>query len=490
MHRTELETAIRLHLAGDTQQAQAYYERVLRREPEQPTALRNLGLLALDAGFVDHAISLLNRALRHAAAEPFWYTALGQAYRRNQQPALALEAIAEARRREPDNPLHHYWYGEVLSDLGRLDEAVAAYERALALNPPLAEPRAALAQLALSGAYRFSPEQRQELQAMADDPALRPPQAALASFASANLLHAEQRYDEAFFYYHRANEAKRLSHPEREKYRHEDKLSRFQRHQAVFGAGLRGMTKERGAAGEQPVFIVGMLRTGTTLVEKVLASHSAVAACGELMHLRIIAETRLPARCGAPYPELLAGLGGKELAEQAEWYLHRIGAQYPGYRRWIDKMPTNYEYLGLIHLLFPNARIIHTRRDPLDTLWSCYCRNVHARFSNSFDDLASAYRLYRQYMDLWRRVLPLNMIEVDYEDLVTDFATQARRLIDFLGLEWEAGCLDFHKKQGQVNTPSRFQVRQPIYHHSIGAWKAYARHLAPLRERLADLLSD
>jgi len=239
----------------------------------------------------------------------------------------------------------------------------------------------------------------------------------------------------------------------------------------AFTSDVMNLFAGAGDTSEHPVFVVGMPRSGTTLVEQILASHPDVHGAGELNLLSEVSG-------GALFPTL-----GRELPAWGRAYAERLAALAPGKRRVVDKMPSNFQFLGLIQLMLPNARIIHCRRDPIDTCLSCYSRKFADRQDFSYDlrDLGRYYRAYEDLMDHWRRLLPHDrLLEVRYEDLVNDLRTEAERLVAFCGLEWNEACLDFHRTDRPVQTASVNQVRQPIYRSSVSRWKQYARHLEPL----------
>lgn len=224
---------------------------------------------------------------------------------------------------------------------------------------------------------------------------------------------------------------------------------------------------------ELPIFIVGMPRSGTTLIEQIVASHPLVFGAGELKHIGRIA-ANLKSQTGEPYPRCVSRLDRETVCQIARQHiecLHELGGDAV---RVVDKMPLNYNHLGLIASLFPQARVIHSRRDPLDTCVSCLRQYA---IPSSLEEIAVCYRQYEKLMDHWRQVLPLSMLEVQYEDLVTDSESVMRRLIEFCGLEWNDRCLDFHNSDRAVQTPSKLQVRQPMYASSVGRWKRYEKQL-------------
>ena len=239
---------------------------------------------------------------------------------------------------------------------------------------------------------------------------------------------------------------------------------------------LRKMTGT-GCTSTRPVFVVGMPRSGTTLIEQILAAHRDVHGAGELSTVSNLSDL-IPS-----YPTGIARLTKKDLADLGRRYRDRIASLGRGRRHVVDKMPANFLHLGLIHLILPRARIIHCRRDPVDTCLSCYTK-LFANgqyFSYDLTELGRYHRAYQALMAHWREVLPSDrFLEVDYETVVADLEGQARRMVAFLGLPWDESCVRFHLNSGPVRTASVNQVRQPIYTQSVGRWRPHARHLGPL----------
>ncbi|HMH65088.1 MAG TPA: sulfotransferase, partial [Rhizomicrobium sp.] len=239
-----------------------------------------------------------------------------------------------------------------------------------------------------------------------------------------------------------------------------------------------------GAPSSAPIFILGMMRSGSTLVEQILASHPAVHGAGELPALSdVVNAARGPG--GEAYPDFVAGLDAQGLTQIGEAYLAKLPA---GERHITDKMPTNFFFAGLIHLALPNARIIHTVRDPVDTCVSCFSKLFTAEQYHTYDlaELGRYYRRYQQLMAHWQSALPPGrMLEVRYEDVVADLEGQARRIIAYCGLEWDARCLSFHATDRPVRTASMLQVRQPLYQSALRRAHVYDEFLAPLRDALA-----
>jgi hypothetical protein len=241
-----------------------------------------------------------------------------------------------------------------------------------------------------------------------------------------------------------------------------------------------GMVDPIGDPAMRPIFIVGMPRSGTTLVEQILASHPAVHGGGEMKHLDLVLMDHFG---GAPDAAQLAALDPATCATLARAYLQRAGAGAPRGTRVTDKMPSNFRHAGLIHRLFPGAVIVHCRRSPQDTCLSIYATHFAQgqHFAYDLAELGTYYRAYRALMAHWRRVLPGTvLVEVDYEAVVADLEHEARRLVAASGLPWDEACLAFHRTARPVRTASVNQVRQPLYGSSVERWRPYARHLEPL----------
>jgi tetratricopeptide (TPR) repeat protein len=236
-----------------------------------------------------------------------------------------------------------------------------------------------------------------------------------------------------------------------------------------------------------PVFIVGMSRSGTSLVEQILASHPSVHGAGELLHIREISAS-LMARIGMglSVPQAMERVTSAILDELAQPHLDRLHQMSSGALRVTDKMPSNHLSLGLIALLFPGARIIHTKRHPLDSCLSCYFQNFTGGhdYTLKLSDLGAYYVQYQRLMAHWRKVLRLPLLEIQYEDMVTDMERHARTLVEFCGLPWDHRCLRFYENKRTVKTASYDQVREPIYSRSTGRWRHYEKHLGPLIEAL------
>jgi hypothetical protein len=244
-------------------------------------------------------------------------------------------------------------------------------------------------------------------------------------------------------------------------------------------------TRGIGVDSERPIFIVGLPRSGTTLTEQVLASHSQVFGAGEQRLAREDFEALAPQEDQAL--EALVHLDRATAHRIGGQHLERLRELHNDRRHVADKMPDNYLYLGLLAALFPQTKFIHCRRDLRDIAVSCWITNFGSiRWANDPGHIATRFAEYRRIMDHWRQVLPVPVLEVDYEETVADLEGVARRLVEWCGLEWEPGCLAFHEGKRPVRTASVSQVRQPIYQRSVARWKHYEQALGPLFDRLGD----
>ena len=238
-----------------------------------------------------------------------------------------------------------------------------------------------------------------------------------------------------------------------------------------------------------PIFILGMPRSGSTLIEQILASHPSVQAAGELRNLSAVVERSLQSGGRQfAYPEYLSLLGPDDFKRMGQAYLASLPPLPTGKTRLVDKAPGNFWYVGLIRLALPHAKIIHTVRDPVDTCVSCFSKLFSFGHPFSYDlvELGHYYRRYSNLMDYWRSVLPAgSILDVAYEDVVDDLEGQARRMLDYCGLPWDPACLKFHETERPIITASNVQVRQPLYRTAVSRWRRYEKHLGPLLAELA-----
>lgn len=467
------------------QEAIRWVQNVLSFAPNHPGALLTLANLQKEAQDLTAAEQTARQAVAMAPQTGEAHEILGQvlqAMNRSDEAQAAFEQAAKLPMSRPERPLEKK--ALLFLELGRNKEALAAFDQALALNPS-------------SASVWFNRCEGKRF--CADDPDIAAMEQLLADaehhgcgrddrisllFALGKACLDAGQNDRAFAFLDQANRLKRST------FAYDaiaidhwlDSIAA-----AVTGERLASF-KGYGDPSEQPVFIVGIPRSGTTLVEQILASHPSVHGAGELPLMQSMVE-QISQENGIPlgYPRLVEVTAPRDLPKLARHYLNRVSALAPGKARIIDKMPANFLYAGFIHALLPNARIIHCRRDPVDTCLSCYTKlfNGEQKFSYDLAELGLFYKGYARLTDHWTSLLPPDRYtEVRYEDVVDDLEGEARRLIEFCGLEWNEACLSFHKLKRPVRTASATQVRQPIYRTSVGRWKAYASHLTSLLDAL------
>jgi tetratricopeptide (TPR) repeat protein len=457
-----------LELAPDYQQARFEYARALAERHLHEQALQQTErLLAVDPANRDY------RTLQALVC-----VGLGKHERAIELYRGLLDGAAQ--------PADFYLsMGHAFKTLGRAAEAIDAYHSAAAARAGFGDAYWSLANLKT---YRFSDEELQQMRVAEAAEGTRGPDRYHLCFALGKALEDRQRYAQSYEYYARGNALKRA-----ESHYQPELLERNTRQQiAVCTPQLFARHRGGGASAADPIFIVGLPRAGSTLIEQILASHSMVAGTHELADVpRIVAELRgrEPDPDNPRYPAVLAELSTGEYRRLGEKYLSDTRVYRTDKPRFIDKMPNNFRHIGLIHLMLPNAKIIDARREPMACCFS-NLKQLFARgqeFTYSVEDLARYYRTYVELMDHWDAVLPGRVLRVQYEQVVADLEFNVRRILDYCGLDFEPACVEFHRTARSVNTASAEQVRQPLYREGLDQWRHFEPWLGPLREALGPL---
>jgi tetratricopeptide (TPR) repeat protein len=477
--------AVGLHRAGHLQHAEQLYRQVLDADPYHFHALGSLAVVAQQADRPDEAIEYLRRAIALRPDFAELHSNLATAHQSAGDITACVAEYREALRLKPQAAPIQVNLGQALLDLGQVDEALQLGLEALRLQPDYPPAYAMLGSLVAEGRYTFADEDVRHLQNLLATDGLSTHHAALLCFTLGAVWDRRGNFDEAFRYYRQGNELRR------EVLRRSGRDFNPAQHRARIDSAIAAFTPEAfaqsrsfGVPSEQPVFVVGMVRSGTSLVEQILASHPRVVGCGELRDIEQIAATfyHLASLTGLEPPTI------RHLAERYLRQLARLGGADAD--RAIDKMPHNFLHLGMIAVLFPGARVIHCRRDPLDVCVSAYVQDLlRVPYATRLEDLGFYFRQYERLMEHWRRVLPLRMVEIQYEELVADPERVSRELVAFCGLDWDDRCLTFHQTPRAVQTCSRLQVREPIYTRAVARWKRYEAYLQPLRDALRDALA-
>ena len=374
----------------------------------------------------------------------------------------------------------HLSIAHLLKTLGRTDAAIAEYRTAAATRTDYGDAYWSLANLKT---YRFTDGELERMSAAESASSTSTNDRYHLCFALGKALEDRAEYARSFEYYSRGNALKQAAGSYRpEQIERNTRLQREVCTPALFARHGRG-----GAGDADPIFIVGLPRAGSTLIEQILASHPEVEGTHELADVpRIVAE--LDGR-DSRYPKVLASMGTEDFRRLGERYLSETRAYRPaGRARFIDKMPNNFRHIGLIHLMLPNARIIDVRREPMACCFGNF-KQLFAQgqlFTYGLDDIAHYYRTYLELMRHWDEVLPARVLRLHYEDVVQDLDRSVRQLLEFCGLGFEPACVEFHRTERSVRTASSEQVRQPIYREGLTQWRHYEPWLAPLREALGD----
>ena len=471
------------------EEALASYKKALAINPNYAAAHITCGSLLESLNRPDEALASYNRAIAIDPNIADAHIVRGDLLKKLNRPEEALASYDKAVAVSSDNALAHDRRGLVLVELGRLTEARNAHENAVALSPrkaPFYYNLTAVKQLTLS-----DPVARAMKKLERDIASLDWEDQTTLHFALAKAFADNADYKRSFRHLLDGNALKR-THVQ---YDESATLAAIDSLRATFTSKLMRTNQGLGEPSPIPVFVVGMPRSGSTLVEQVLCSHPKVFGAGEIPDFFKAAievgGTNLEAlHFSGENPEVL----GSQLHQIGESYVRRIVRLAPAAERIVNKMPDNFRLAGLIHLALPNARIIHIRRDPVDTSVSCFSKlfvGANAPFTYDLAELGRYYHSYDSLMAHWRELLPPSaLLDVQYEDLVADIEGQAKRMIAHCGLEWDASCLDFYRTVRPVRTASAVEVRQPIYKTSVGRWRNYEPFLGPLLSTLGPSISQ
>jgi tetratricopeptide (TPR) repeat protein len=475
-----------LRVLGRLEEAIENFRSALAFNPDSAETHNNLGIALAGLGRFSEAAAHLERAIvldpGHAPA----HSNLGNALQTQGRMAEALGCYRRAIELDPGYAEAHSNLAAALVATGALDEAAAHFRQAVALRPGLG---GAWRQLAELDAEAVDPEAVRRLLA---GPRLSDEQRLNLHFTLGTVEDARGDFDRAFFHFAEGNRLRRGA-------ARFDAAAHAGGVDALVSLCTREFFEQRanfGIDADEPVFIVGMPRSGTTLVEQILASHPLVQGGGELHWIPSLLRRLGGAGAGADAcAAILPGIDRETSRSLGTEYLQQARAAMQGGAalRFTDKLPDNYLRLGLVRLMLPRARIIHCRRDPRDTCLSIFFQNFAGHHPYTWDlaDIGACYRDYDRLMRHWRTVLPPDaMMQVQYEDLVDDLEGVCRRLLAFLGLDWDPRCLDFHRTPRLLVSASNADVRRPLYRHAVGRWRHYEKHIGELLDVLAPCLES
>jgi tetratricopeptide (TPR) repeat protein len=398
----------------------------------------------------------------------------------------AIELYSKLLQETPEDPELHLSIGHAEKTVGARERAIESYRRAAACRPDFGDAYWSLANLKT---YRFTDEELGRLRAAVAAPSTGAVDRYHLCFALGKALEDRGEYAESFAYYERGNREKRAESRYRPELIETNTRRQIEVCTAEFFAARRGW----GSPSPDPIFIVGLPRSGSTLLEQILASHSQVEGTQELANVQQIANNlrgREPNPSDPRYPGILNDMAAEECSALGERYLADTRIYRTGKSFFIDKMPNNFRHLGLIHLMLPNARIIDARREPMACCFG-NLKQLFARgqeFSYGVEDIARYYRTYLELMRHWDEALPGRVLRLYHEDVVEDLEGNVRRLLEFCGLPFEPQCLEFHSTSRSVRTASSEQVRMPLYREGLDQWRHFDPWLQPLREALGDAL--
>jgi tetratricopeptide (TPR) repeat protein len=503
---------------GAVDEAIAHYTVAAEAEPENAYFLSYLGVVLEKNGQSEKALQIFNRALAIDDGITEVLHGLGLCYKARadnvqaraylqrahetkpgdaavrvnlaatladlNEHELALKHAEKGLKLDPSNPVAHYTVGRILAEMGRTDDAIRQFEKTIRQHKSFGGAYDFLARM-----KKFSPADKAFIDKTEQVLRIGMPaeQRCSVHYALGKMYDDCREWDKAFEHFRQANLLQKRDYDAKFERR------QFRQVKKVFNSAALEEYRALGHPSAQPVFIVGMPRSGTTLMERMIASHPQAAGASELPEIPRIAGLVAPADDLRHYAaQARKNLTSDNIRQYAEDYLGVLRQGRAGAQRVVDKLPGNFLHLGLIDTLFPNATIIHAIRHPLDICLSCYFQNfTNLRWANDLELIGEMYRLYRDVMAYWQTILPQGrIVDVEYEKLIADPEVQGRRMVEACGLTWDDSSIEFHRADGVVRTASLWQVRQPIYKSSNRRWMNYASHVGVLANGLADFLQN
>ena len=512
-------TAAQAFARGQTEEAEKICRQVLREHPNEVDAMRLLASIANKLEQRDDAIILLERAVELKPKFAGAWADLAETYTESEKFGEALDAVQRVIKLQPNMPFGHMIRGSILGKkddhegainafkealeiepdhigsnmglgntlktIGRYDEAVKSYKKCIEAQPLFSEAYWSLANLKT---YSFDDDEIKNMEKHVQSQDLTPASKAFFHIAIANAKEKQMKYGEAWYHFHTGNELRRTS----EIY---DSVTTQVTHDALietFDEEFVNSTKGSGCQSDAPIFILGLPRSGSTLIEQILASHSRVEGTRELPDISLLGRRLTKSKPpGIKYPDAVKHMTDEEKIEYGESYLETSKRYRTDKPRFIDKMPNNFAHIGFIKTILPNAKIINAKRHPLDSCVSSFKQLFYKGQSWSYDlfEIGEYYLEYERMMDHWHSLYPGEIYDIQYENIVNNQEDESRALIQYCGLDWEDSCLRFYENKRSVNTASSEQVRQPIYKGAMYAWKNYESEIGALKDILEPVLA-
>jgi tetratricopeptide (TPR) repeat protein len=470
--------------ASRAQDAVRLLKHALKQSAHLPLAWRGLSQALLAQGTLPEAESAVRRLLKIESENPNNWVVLATVYTRLMRQPDALAAFEEASRMNPGEVRLRLSIGHLNKTLGRRTECEQAYKQCLEMNPGMGEAYWSLADLKN---YVFSDAEMASMQSLLKGEDGDDEDQAHLHFALGRAFEQKKDYTAAFDHYATGNRRRRKTVP----FDIEAFENKTRRVRECFDPAFFAARSGSGYPDPSPIFIVGLPRSGSTLVEQILASHSCVEGTFELPNLlTIVREFDHADAVHDAYPEIVRAAPPEHLGNLGRRYIEETAPLRGTRAYFIDKMPNNFSHVGLIQAILPRAVIIDARRHPMDACFSTYKQHFAEGQSFSYDltDLGRYYRCYLSLMDHWDAVLPGKVLRLQYEQLIRDPEAQIRRLLSHCSLPFETACLSFHETRRPVRTASAEQVRQPLYTSGVGYWRHFEAHLEPLKRALGDSL--
>lgn len=461
-------------LNGMYSQAETLFKKALEINPDMHNPYMQLGYIEISRNQFINAIEPLEKALKLKPSDPIIYTNLIIALIQLTQYDDAHKYSEKLIRLQPKKAEGYHLTGIILKKFGRFDEAITFFEKAIRLDRTLGT-----SYYDLVSSKKFTSDDANFIKSTekALQSSMPAKERSAIHFALGKIYNDCKEWDKAFEHYKQGNLIRKPALQDGTAF------DIFNKTHKIYTKKFFQQVKDLGSNSEVPVFVVGMPRSGTTLIEQIINSHPEGGGAGELYEIGGISLKLCPIdKLNGFKQELSKNLNADVIDQYVKSYLKVLCHNREGSNRIIDKMPDNFIHIGLIHLLFPKAHIIHATRSPIDTCLSCYLMPFRrVSWANDLEWIANRYVWYRKAMKYWASVLPEGkLIEINYDELVADPETQSKRLIESIGLEWDPACLEFYKDDRAVSTASFWQVRQPIYTTSSKRWVNYAQYIEPL----------